>query len=258
MDEPAAETGSEGGKGRLGERLSLREQVARAIRAALVAGEMRPGVVYSAPGLAARFGVSATPVREALLDLAKDGLVEPVRNKGFRVRALSARDADEIHRLRRLLEVPTVADLARDGCADALPALRALADDVAEAVKHGDVLGYVLADQRFHTSLLELSGNARLVRIVLELRSQARLYRLRPLVERGELSRTAHDHHDLLDLIEARDPDGAAVLMERHLAWSRRMEPEEAAAGHAEPGTAPGTFAERPAPGFPEKPFGAP
>ncbi|HSA52260.1 MAG TPA: GntR family transcriptional regulator, partial [Yinghuangia sp.] len=89
MDEADAGDGADpvGDAARLGERLSLREQVARAIRAALVAGEMRPGVVYSAPGLATRFGVSATPVREALLDLAKDGLVEPVRNKGFRVRA---------------------------------------------------------------------------------------------------------------------------------------------------------------------------
>ncbi|MCF2526843.1 GntR family transcriptional regulator [Yinghuangia soli] len=214
---------------RLGERLSLREQVARAIRAALVAGEMRPGVVYSAPGLATRFGVSATPVREALLDLAKDGLVEPVRNKGFRVCALSARDADEIHRLRRLLEVPTVADLARDGCADALPMLRGLADDIVAAAKRGDPLEYVAADQRFHTCLLELAGNARLLRIVVELRSQARLYRLRTLLERGEVGQAADEHHELLDHIEARDPAAAARLMERHLTWSRRMEPEESA-----------------------------
>lgn len=230
MDEPAADD-SGGAQGRLGERLSLREQVARAIRTALIAGEMRPGVVYSAPGLASRFGVSATPVREALLDLAKDGLVEPVRNKGFRVRALSAQDAAEIHRLRRLLEVPSVAELARTGCPDALPALRTLADDITDAAKRGDILEYVAADQRFHTALLELNGNARLVRIVVELRSQARLYRLRSLVERGEIGRTAHEHHDLLDLIEARDPDGAARLMERHLEWSRRMAPDDEAPG---------------------------
>ncbi len=218
-----------GDAARLGERLSLREQVTRAIRAALVAGEMRSGVVYSAPGLAARFGVSATPVREALLDLAKDGLVEPVRNKGFRVRALSARDAEEIYALRILLEIPTVAALARDGCAEALPELRRLADDIVEAGKRGDALEYVAADQRFHTRLLELSGNTRLVGIVVELRSQARLYRLRGVMERGEVGQPAEEHHELLDLIEARDPDAVTRLMERHLTWSRRMETDEAA-----------------------------
>ncbi len=61
---------------------SYRERVADALRAALIAGELRPGEVYSAPGLATRFGVSATPVREALLDLAKEGLVDVVPNKG--------------------------------------------------------------------------------------------------------------------------------------------------------------------------------
>ncbi|MGW0664633.1 GntR family transcriptional regulator [Streptodolium elevatio] len=229
--DPGAEPGADPGAdaARLGERLSLREQVARAIRAALIAGDMRPGVVYSAPGLATRFGVSATPVREALLDLAKDGLVEPVRNKGFRVRALSAQDAEEIHRLRRLLEVPTVAEIARAGCPDALPTLRALADDIVAAAKRGDALEYVAADQRFHTCLLQLSGNMRLVRIVVELRSQARLYRLRTLLERGEVGQAADEHHELLDLIEARDPDAVTQLMERHLIWTRRMEPEELA-----------------------------
>ena len=69
-------------------RQSLREQVGHALRAALVTGQLKPGEVYSAPGLAAQFGVSATPVREAMLDLAKEGLVEVARNKGFRVVAV--------------------------------------------------------------------------------------------------------------------------------------------------------------------------
>ncbi|HSA49627.1 MAG TPA: FCD domain-containing protein, partial [Yinghuangia sp.] len=124
------------------------------------------------------------------------------------------------------LEIPTVAALARDGCADALPMLRRLADDIVDAGKRGDALEYVAADQRFHTCLLELSGNLRLVRIVVELRSQARLYRLRGVVERGEAGQPAEEHHELLDLIEARDPDAVTRLMERHLTWSRRMEPD--------------------------------
>jgi len=73
---------------------SLREQVSRALEAALVAGELQPGEIYSAPGLAERFGVSATPVREALLDLVRDGFVEVVRNRGFRVVEMSETDLD--------------------------------------------------------------------------------------------------------------------------------------------------------------------
>ena len=73
---------------------SLREQVADALRAHLVSGRMRPGVLYSAPKLAAEFGVSATPVREAMLDLVSEGLVDVVRNKGFRVTHLSDAELD--------------------------------------------------------------------------------------------------------------------------------------------------------------------
>ena len=98
----------------VGERQSLREQVAQALRGALVAGEMRPGTVYSAPALATRFGVSATPVREAMLDLAKEGLVEAVRNKGFRVVGLSDRWRGEgLGRMRgELADQARFADLA--------------------------------------------------------------------------------------------------------------------------------------------------
>src|SRR5688572_32330171 len=75
-----------------GNRRNLRQEIANALRAALVSGEMRPGVLYSAPTLAEKFGVSATPVREAMLDLASEGLVEAVRNKGFRVTELTEQD----------------------------------------------------------------------------------------------------------------------------------------------------------------------
>src|SRR5215203_3588997 len=95
-----------------GPRPSYRASVADALRAALVAGELLPGEVYSAPTLAARFGVSATPVREAMLDLVKEGLVDTVPNKGFRVTAVSEKQLDEYTHIRALVEIPTVADLA--------------------------------------------------------------------------------------------------------------------------------------------------
>src|SRR5882757_240731 len=87
---------------------SRRRQVTENLRAAIISGQMEPGVVYSAPILAEEFGVSPTPVREAMLDLAKDGLIEVARNKGFRVIEPSQHELDEMMELRLLLEVPTV------------------------------------------------------------------------------------------------------------------------------------------------------
>ncbi|MFI6453507.1 GntR family transcriptional regulator [Streptosporangium amethystogenes] len=211
------------------ERQSLREQVAHALRAALITGEMRPGMVYSAPALAAQFGVSATPVREAMLDLAKEGLVEAVRNKGFRVTELSERDLDELTELRRLIEVPTVSQLAGTVGAPSFEALRPQARAIVDAAERGDLLGYVDADIRFHLDLLALAGNSHLVEVVRDLRNRARLYGLSALHRRGGLVDSAREHLTLLDLLSAGDASGAEGLMREHIRhvrgiWASRPE----------------------------------
>jgi DNA-binding GntR family transcriptional regulator len=205
----------------VGERQSLREQVAHALRAALIAGEMRPGVVYSAPVLAAQFGVSATPVREAMLDLTKEGLVEAVRNKGFRVTELSERALDELTQIRELIEVPTVSRLADSARAEEFERLRPVAEEIIEAGERGDLLAYVDADLRFHLELLALSGNAHLVDVVRDLRNRARLYGLSQLAERGSLTDSAREHLALLDALKSGDGSAAAHLMGEHIGHVR-------------------------------------
>ncbi|MEQ7126573.1 GntR family transcriptional regulator [Actinopolymorpha sp. B11F2] len=207
---------------------SLREEVANALRAALVAGQMRPGTVYSAPALAARFDVSATPVREAMLDLAKEGLVEVVRNKGFRVTVLSDADLDEITELRELIEVPTVVKLVPHVDSEAFVRLRPLAQQIVDAAREGDVIGYVEADRRFHLDLLALADNTRLVETVSDLRKRSRLYGLTQL-KAERLLASAEEHLKLLDLLEAGDAEAVGFLMRQHLrhvrgSWAGRPE----------------------------------
>ncbi|NUO98119.1 MAG: GntR family transcriptional regulator [Nonomuraea sp.] len=205
----------------VGERQSLREQVAHALRAALITGEMRPGVVYSAPVLAAQFGVSATPVREAMLDLAKEGLVEAVRNKGFRVTELSDRDLDELTQIRELIEVPTVSRLAGSARAEEFERLRPVAEEIVAAADRADLLAYVDADLRFHLDLLALSGNVHLVEVVRDLRNRARLYGLSQLAERGSLGDSAREHLALLDALKSGDATAVGHLMGEHIGHVR-------------------------------------
>ncbi|MFJ8309515.1 MULTISPECIES: GntR family transcriptional regulator [unclassified Streptomyces] len=211
----------------------LRDQVAHALRAALVAGELRPGTIYSAPGLAADFGISATPVREAMLDLAREGLVEPVRNKGFRITEVSERDLDQYTELRALIEVPTVGKVTDSATAEQLEALRPIAQEIVDRAREHDLIGYLDADRRFHLQLLGLAGNERLVETVGELRKRSRLYGLTKLDERGELISSAQEHIELLDLMRSGDRPAAEACMARHLGhirslWARaRDEPVE-------------------------------
>lgn len=202
-------------------RISLREQVTEALRAALVSGALRPGVVYSAPGLAEQFGVSATPVREAMLDLAKAGLVEAVPNKGFRVTELTERDLDEYTAIRALLEPPTVASVAAGVPRERIEELRPLAEQIVAAAVRKDVLAYVEADNAFHLALLALAGNQHLVEVVRDLRYRSRLYGVPGLAERAELEPSARLHLELLDVVASGDAVAAERLTREHLGHIR-------------------------------------
>ncbi|GAA2145695.1 GntR family transcriptional regulator [Kitasatospora kazusensis] len=201
----------------------LRDQVAHALRAALISGELRPGVVYSAPALAADFGVSATPVREAMLDLAREGLVEAVRNKGFRVTELTEHDLDDYTEIRALIEVPTVARVTRMATREQLEALRPQAEAIVAAARKHDLIEYLEADRQFHLDLLALAGNARLVETVGDLRKRSRLYGLTRLDQRGELTSSAEEHIELLDLMISGDVEAVEQCMVRHLGHVRSL-----------------------------------
>lgn len=201
--------------------ISLRETVTQALRAAVISGEMKPGEVYSAPTLGKRFGVSPTPVREAMLDLAKEGLVTSLPNKGFRVTEVSDADLDEIAALRLLIEPPTVKEVTPLIDADGLARLRAMAADIVEYAGNSDLIGYTEADMNFHLAILEYSGNRRLVSLIADLRAHTRLLGLAPLAASGKLRDMALEHIELVDLMEAGKADQAQELMRVHIGHVR-------------------------------------
>ncbi|MFR0356028.1 GntR family transcriptional regulator [Streptomyces sediminimaris] len=206
-----------------GRKPNFRERVVDVLRAALISGELRPGEVYSAPGLAPRLGVSATPVREAMLELVKEGMVDIVPNKGFRVTAVSDRQLDEYKHVRSLIEIPTTVGLATTADAADLEALRPLADEIVDSAAKGDLIAYIEADLDFHLGLLALAGNGHLVDVVRDLRRRSRLYGLTALVEAGRLRASAEEHLELLDALLARDPEGVREVMTRHLGHVRGL-----------------------------------
>jgi DNA-binding GntR family transcriptional regulator len=200
---------------------SLRDQARQAIRARIVTGDLAAGEIYSAASLAERLGVSATPVREAMLDLAAVGLVEAVRNRGFRVVAPGERDLDEIGELRLLLEPPALRLVAERAGDDQLAALEPLLAALEAAAESGDVVAYLTADREFHLRLLDLAGNRRLGRLVDQLRDQTRLIGIEALAESGRLAASDREHREMLDALRARDADRAEALMRAHVQHTR-------------------------------------
>jgi DNA-binding GntR family transcriptional regulator len=200
---------------------SLREEARRAIRAGVITGEIQPGKIYSAPSLAERLGVSATPVREALLDLANEGLVEAVRNRGFRAVVLDDDDLDEIFELRILIEVPSVGRVAGTLDDASVRRLRSVVDELDEAAAAGDLARYLTADQEFHSLLLEPLRNRRLIDLVARLRDQQRLYGLPQILRSPDFLKTAFEHQAILDAVVDGDREAAEALMRHHLEHTR-------------------------------------
>ncbi len=197
--------------------MSLRDQARRAIRAGIIAGNIEAGEIISVRTLATSLGVSATPVREAVLDLEKEGLLVAIRNKGFQVPVLSDRDLQEILDLRLLLEVPAMARLAGRLSRDRFEHFRALATAIGESADAGDIVGFLEGDREFHLSLLKELGNQRLTDSVALLRDQVRLYGVPNLAEEHQLSDSAEEHATLLEAVERGDAHLAAQLMNHHL-----------------------------------------
>lgn len=196
---------------------SLRSRVESSLASAIISGKLEPGTLVSVPALAVQFAVSATPVREAMLDLQKRGFVESVKNKGFRVTSVSENDLAEIVQIRCWLEAPAMGLVAQRLNGVSLDSYRAMADRIVTSAAAGEFDDYLAADSAFHLALLRLTDNDRLVELIAELRKQTRMVGLADLLYQEELRISALEHHELLDLLGEGDGDAAEKLMVRHI-----------------------------------------
>jgi DNA-binding GntR family transcriptional regulator len=195
---------------------NLREQVVERVRTEIISGHSGPGNMYSAPSLAASLGLSTTPVREALLELARSGLIEPVRNRGFRVMDPTLTELHNLFDLREVLEVHLARTIARTP-GRRLTDLYPLADEIAHAVEREDVRAYLETDRRFHQAFTAQAGNALLTETVMALRNRMRLYGIASRAGHERQQESVTEHYKLLDLAQAGAEDAIADLMRRHI-----------------------------------------
>ena len=215
-------------------RSSLREQAIEAIRAGIITGEIGAGELYSAPTLAARLGVSATPVREAMLELANEGLVVAERNRGFRIVELSDHDLDEILELRLMLEVPATRRVAEQATPEDVATMRRQAAVYRQFVAKSNLPAALESDRRFHLGFLEILGNRRLVDIVAQLRAHSRLDAWGQCADSKMLDATVAEHNEIVEAIAAGDGAAAERVMRRHIRHTRGLwagRPEDGASG---------------------------
>ena len=199
---------------------SLREQVAEQLRAALISGDLRPGVTYTVRSMAAEFGVSPTPFREAILDLAGEGLLQVRPNRGFTVVMPDAATVVHIANVRRLLEIPATLEVTRRASPEEIAHLSDSAERTAHFAARDDLAGYIEADQDFHRDVLVLTGNPVLVDLSERLRAQARMHAFPALLTAGDLLRSAQEHVSLVRSIADGDATAVREIVGHHINYA--------------------------------------
>lgn len=209
----------------LKEPVAASEKVLGQIGHSILSGEFEPGARLTETDLAQRFGVSRSPLREALLRLEERQLIERVPFSGMRVASLDPRTVDELYEIREALEGLACRRAAAVITPEQIAGLRAaLADRSAarRAARNGDARKQPTI-QDFHVLIARISGNRELERLLTGeiwnyMRAQYRRWARAP--ERMELGHA--EHLRIVDALEARDGELAEILMRRHIIASRQ------------------------------------
>lgn len=206
----------------LADESSLTDRVYEELRRAIVAGELRPGSLYSVVEISNQLGVSRTPVREALLRFAANGMVRFERSRGVRILEVSLDDIKEIYGLRLMLEVPSAYRAATAISEEDLAVMTEAFEGMRRACELGDEPLFQRHDPVFHEAILRGAGNQRVVDAVAKTRSQMHARGLSTTRTRS-LDDILAVHEPIFRAVRDRDPVAAAEAVHAHLSGTMSL-----------------------------------
>lgn len=193
------------------------EVVHRHLREQILSLALKPGTAISENDLALAYGVSRTPVREALLRLSDEGLVDIVPKAGTIVSRIPLDALPEAIVIRRALEDVAVRSAAGRASGSQLLGLRAILKRQQEAAEAGDAGAFHAADEAFHAGIAEAAGYPGIWTLVQQVKVQVDRYRRLTLPQEGRMLRVLKEHAAVVSALEKRDPEAAARAMRHHL-----------------------------------------
>ncbi|MCK6390231.1 MAG: GntR family transcriptional regulator [Azonexus sp.] len=200
---------------------ALYQEVAERLRQRIFAHELTPGTWIDEQKLAEQYGISRTPLREALKVLASEGLVELKPRRGCYVTEISRRDLDDIFPLIAMLEGRCAAEAVAKAKPADIAALKQIHDALENAAAGDRIEAFFEANQEFHRKVQELSGNRWLLQVIQDLRKVLKLSRLHSLSLEGRLQQSLDEHRLIMAAMAAGDAAGAEKLMHDHLLSGR-------------------------------------
>lgn len=201
--------------------VSLTKEVVDRLRRAILTGELAAGATLPEAQTAAKFGVSRVPVREALVELERQGLVQFEPNGRATVKPFTDEDETEILGLRATLQT-MAARLAAQKLTDAdVARLEAI---LAKAKETKDLTDFSALDTAFHDEIVAIANHKRLTRVWVDLRAQmelwlSRLHRQREKLTHDVRKATLASHKEMIEVLKTRKPKLAGDMMEQHCSW---------------------------------------
>lgn len=195
----------------------LRDIVFEHLRAAIVAGALKPGERLMELQLAEDMGVSRTPVREAIRKLELEGLVSMIARRGAYVSDLSIRDIAETFEVRAALESLAAGLAAERIVPEELEQLERVLVEIGTCEQQGTIERMVELDEEFHALLFSATRNSRLSQIISNLREQIARFRRSSLSTPGRIKAVFHEHKSIVEAISDRNSSLAQALAREHI-----------------------------------------
>ena len=193
---------------------ALYEEVAELLRQRIFSNQLAPGSWIDELKLADEYGISRTPLREALKVLATEGLVTMKVRRGAYVTEINAKDQRDVYHLLSLLEADAASVVAASASAEQLQDLQSLHQALVAAVADTDQ--FFAVNERFHMRLLEIADNRWCNQMVTDLRKVMKLNRHNSLLKTGRVSESLQEHRDLMAALTARDAPLTRRCMQDH------------------------------------------
>ena len=195
---------------------ALYEEVAELLRQRIFARELAPGSWIDEMRLAEEYGISRTPLREALKVLATEGLVTMKMRRGAYVTEVNDKDQRDVYHLLSLLESDAAGVVAVQASDAELADLNSIHQELVAAVGNTDKFFEI--NERFHMRLLEIANNRWRDQMVADLRKVMKLNRHNSLLKSGRIEESLREHQALLDALLARDVSASVTRMQAHFA----------------------------------------
>ncbi len=197
--------------------LPLRDVVFHTLREAILKGDLKPGERLMELQLAAKLGVSRTPIREAIRMLEQEGLAITIPRKGAEVAKMTEKDMEDVLQIRKSLDELAVKTACDKMTKHQLADLACSVKNFEEAIHTGDLKQIIAYDVEFHDIIYKATDNPKLVTLLSNLREQIYRYRVEYLKEKQNHPMLIREHEEILEALKQRDKAGVVEAMCNHI-----------------------------------------